>query len=144
MRAGLSHADLSHANAVARFRCHTALTTVPYNPFHCSVAGPSSLLCHMNATRPSHCGCHMALTMPCSYRPSSDAASDLAAQRHVTANPFVQHMALNMARSGADNPGFMIRAKDGLDGCEYLSEVPLVKRGFDTGTYDSCIRTGGD
>ena len=49
--------------------------------------------------------------------------------RTATSNPFVQHMVLNPNKSGEDNPGFVVRAKEGLDGCEYLSEVPLVKPG---------------
>ena len=44
-----------------------------------------------------------------------------------TNNPFVQHMALHPTEIGEDNPGYVVRARDGLDGCEYLSEVPLVK-----------------
>ena len=48
-----------------------------------------------------------------------------------TNNPFVQHMTLDPTEIGADNPGYVVRAKDGLDGCEYLSEVPLVKPGTD-------------
>ena len=46
-----------------------------------------------------------------------------------TNNTFVQHMTLHPTKIGEDNPGYVVRAKDGLDGCEYLSEVPLVKPG---------------
>ena len=46
-----------------------------------------------------------------------------------TSNPFVQHMTLDPMEAGKDNDGYVVRAKDGLAGCEYLSEVPLVKPG---------------
>ena len=44
-----------------------------------------------------------------------------------TKNPFVQHMTLHPNKLGEDNPGYVVRAKEGLAGCEYLSEVPLIK-----------------
>ena len=44
-----------------------------------------------------------------------------------TQNPFVQHMTLHPNKLGEDNPGYVVRAKEGLAGCEYLSEVPLIK-----------------
>ena len=38
-------------------------------------------------------------------------------------------MTLHPTKVGEDNPGYIVRAKEGLDGCEYLSDVPFVKSG---------------
>ena len=57
-------------------------------------------------------------------------ALDAADTVVTTSNPFVQHMTLDPMKLGGDNAGYVVRAKDGLAGCEYLSEVPLVKPGL--------------
>ena len=58
-----------------------------------------------------------------------DVVKDSDTSEHVVTNQFVQHMALNPHSNGEDRPGFAIRAKDGLAGCEYLSEDLLAKGG---------------
>ena len=52
---------------------------------------------------------------------------DSETSAHRTSNAFVQHMALNPHSNGEDPPGFKVRAKPGLDGCEYLSDDLLAK-----------------
>jgi len=52
---------------------------------------------------------------------------DSATSSHKVKNAFVQHMALNPHSNGDDLPGFAVRAKEGLAGCEYLSEDLLAK-----------------
>ena len=58
-----------------------------------------------------------------------DVVKDSDTSEHVVTNQFVQHMALNPHSNGEDRPGFAIRAKEGLAGCEYLSEDLLAKGG---------------
>ena len=46
---------------------------------------------------------------------------------HIEQHPFVQHMVLDS--DGNDIEGFKVRAKEGLAGCEYLSDQSMVKNG---------------
>jgi len=54
---------------------------------------------------------------------------DSATSYHMESNPFVQHMMLDPDSDGKDHNGIKVRAKEGLAGCEYLSEELFVKDG---------------
>ena len=75
---------------------------------------------------------------------SRTSSAEVAAAVNET-HPFVQHLRLDIGQPGGDVPGYkvrlflqvfwllsntvQVRAKSGLAGCEYLSEVPAVKGG---------------
>lgn len=54
---------------------------------------------------------------------------DTSGSSHQSSHPFVQHLVLDQTQPGQDISGFKVRAKPGLDGCEYLSDVVGVKGG---------------
>eukprot|EP00658_Telonema_sp_P-2_P022945 TRINITY_DN19191_c0_g2_i1.p1 TRINITY_DN19191_c0_g2~~TRINITY_DN19191_c0_g2_i1.p1 ORF type:complete len:261 (+),score=47.10 TRINITY_DN19191_c0_g2_i1:110-892(+) len=62
---------------------------------------------------------------------------------HMATSAFVQHMVLD-PQTSRDPPGFKVRAKPGLAGCEYLSDSPLMRAGtVIMGVITDMLRTHG-